>query len=77
METTLVYSVTHSYQPKTFNALKLHDNLAVLMLDSDIPIMNEFVQPIAPINANWYDKPNKENFKVTSWLKTNQVSFRL
>ncbi|KAM7347098.1 granzyme M [Cochliomyia hominivorax] len=75
-EQTLIYGVTHTYQPKTFNALKLHDNVAALMLDRDIPKINEYVKPITLpqtklYNTNWYEKQNGGQFQVTTWLKTN------
>lgn len=77
---TLIFSVTHSYQPHTFDALSLRDNMAILMLEQDIPQMNEYVKPITltqtqMYNTNWYDKQNGGKFKVTTWLKTKEVSF--
>ncbi|KAI8128173.1 Salivary plasminogen activator alpha 1 [Lucilia cuprina] len=76
-EQTLIYSVTHSYQPKTFDTLRLRDNVAILMLERDIPEMNEYVQAITlpqakVYNTNWYDKQNGGQFKVTTWLKTHE-----
>ncbi|XP_013099906.2 trypsin-1 [Stomoxys calcitrans] len=76
-EQTLIYSVTHSYQPATFDAEKLRDNLAILMLERDIPAVNEHIKPITlqPYNTNWYDKESDKQFKVTTWLKTPEGLF--
>lgn len=75
-EQTLIYSVTHSYQAPMFDAEKLRDNLAILMLESDVPVMSEHIEPITlqTYNTNWYDKASHEQFKVTTWLKTQDVS---
>lgn len=77
-EQALIFGVTHSYQPPTFNASKLQDNVAILMLERDIPKINDYVKPITlpqskVYNTNWYDKQNGGEFKVTTWLKTNEV----
>uniref|UniRef100_A0A1L8EG25 Putative chymotrypsin-1 n=1 Tax=Haematobia irritans TaxID=7368 RepID=A0A1L8EG25_HAEIR len=76
-EQTLIYSVTHSYQPATFDAEKLRDNLAILMLERDIPEMSEHIKPITlqPHNTNWYDNKSDKKYKVTTWLKTQEGLF--
>uniref|UniRef100_A0A1I8M1U1 Peptidase S1 domain-containing protein n=1 Tax=Musca domestica TaxID=7370 RepID=A0A1I8M1U1_MUSDO len=76
-EQTLIYSVTHSYQQQTFDAIKLRDNLAILMLERDVPEMSANIKPITlqAYNTNWYGKAGDKQFKVTTWLQTHEGLF--
>ncbi|XP_061396175.1 chymotrypsin-2-like, partial [Musca vetustissima] len=76
-EQTLIYSVTHNYQSPGFDAIKLRDNLAILMLENDVPEMNANIKPITlqTYNTNWYSSNADMKFKVTSWLETQEGLF--
>ncbi|XP_073829375.1 trypsin [Musca autumnalis] len=71
-EQTLIFSVTHSYQAQTFDAIKLRDNLAILMLERDVPEASATIKPItlSPYNTNWYSKETDKAHKVTTWMQT-------
>lgn len=77
-EQTLVFGVTHSYQPDTFSVHHLKDNVAILMLEYDVPKANDFIKPITLPQAKqstpaWYERRSENQFKVTTWLKTSEV----
>ncbi|XP_061393154.1 chymotrypsin-2-like [Musca vetustissima] len=76
-EQTLIYSVTHNYQSPGFDAIKLRDNLAILMLENDVPEMNANIKPITlqTYNTNWYSSKADMKFKVTTWLETQEGLF--
>ncbi|XP_037939541.1 coagulation factor XII [Teleopsis dalmanni] len=71
---TLVYGVTHVYQQKTFNPHTLRDNIAIILLERDIPEDHPIVQPI---HINLLKTNTRTNvhanvkmqygYEVTSW----------
>ncbi|XP_017479219.1 PREDICTED: vitellin-degrading protease [Rhagoletis zephyria] len=80
-EHTLVYGVTHVHQPKTFSARTLRDNIAIIMLERDIPPAHPTVKPIALSSKTFRsgeapemlsDSVERQTFEVTSWFATEQ-----
>ncbi|XP_067641477.1 chymotrypsin-2 [Eurosta solidaginis] len=75
---TLVYGVTHVHQPKTFNAQTLRDNIAIIMLERDVPHAHPTVKPITLSltkirSAKMLGDAMKQgSFEVTSWLATEE-----
>ncbi|XP_053948765.1 vitellin-degrading protease [Anastrepha ludens] len=80
-EHTLVYGVTHVHQPKTFNARTLRDNIAIIMLERDIPPAHPTVQPASlswktfrsgEVGENLSDAMKQQTYEVTSWFATEK-----
>ncbi|XP_039960826.1 hypodermin-A [Bactrocera tryoni] len=81
-EHTLVYGVTHVHRPRSFNAHTLRDNIAIIMLERDIPSAHPTVKPITlsltalgeakthEMLAEYAAKQHK--YVVTSWLVTKE-----
>ncbi|XP_011185224.2 hypodermin-B [Zeugodacus cucurbitae] len=81
-EHTLVYGVTHVHRPRTFNAHSLHDDIAIIMLERDIPPAHPTVKPITlsltalrnvKVSETMADDAVKQHkLVVTSWLVTKE-----
>ncbi|XP_004524886.1 chymotrypsin-2 [Ceratitis capitata] len=82
-EHTLVFGVTHVHRPKTFNAHTLRDNIAIIMLERDIPPTHPTVKPINLSISAYYgakveeeapleDALRRNTYVVTSWFVTEE-----
>lgn len=63
---TLTFGVTHIYQAPDFNAITLANNIAILMLDQDVPFDQTSIKPITLSEVEV--KPSiSKRYQMTSW----------